>query len=304
MPPYRLPLFALLAVALAAICSGRDATTPKIDRPKIDKPKLEAYVRYAEGYTPNVKLQADDPTPSSLPGFSRVVVHASLGDRRLERTYYVASDGQRILSGNIWDVNQSPFMNTLEHLPTNGPAFGASQPSVTIVIFDDFQCPYCRQLARTVRDNLPKKYPDQVRVVFADFPLEAIHKWARAAAEAAHCLGDSDTQAFWQFHDWIFEHQGEIDPANLKSKVLAWAKDKNLDVAKIGACIDSHSTGPEVEKNLAAGRQLQVQQTPTLFVNGRMLDGAVSWDTLDAVIKLELARPKDITLVPGAATGK
>jgi protein-disulfide isomerase len=299
MLPYRFPLFALLAVAPAAIGSGRDATTPKID-----KPRLEAYVRYAEGYTPNVKVQADDPTPSSLPGFSRVVVHASLGDRRLERTYYIASDGQRILSGNIWNVNQSPFMETLEHLPMNGPAFGASAPSVTIVIFDDFECPYCRKLAGTVRDNLPKKYPNEVQVVFADFPLEAIHKWARAAAEAAHCLGDSDSQAFWQFHDWIFEHQGEIDPANLKSKVLAYAKDKNLDVTKIGACIDSHATAGVVEKNEQIGKLLQVQETPTLFVNGRMLAGAVSWDTLEAVIKIELDRPKNMTLLPGSPNGK
>ena len=283
--------FHLALLLLASSAWGGDASNAKFD-----KARFEAYVRYAEGYTSNVKIQSDVPTTSDFPGYSRVVVHASLGERKMDKTYYISPDGQRVINGTVWNVTRSPFADTLQHLPMNGPAFGASNPSVTVVVFSDFQCPYCRQLARTVRDNLPKKYPNDVRVVFADFPLDAIHKWAKAAAEAAHCLADGHPETFWSFHDWIFEHQGEITLANVKDKILAYAKEKNLDSAKIGACIDSHATAAEVEKNAAAGRLLQVQQTPTLFVNGRMLGGAVSWETLEAVIKLELDRPKDIVV--------
>ena len=284
------------SVVLALFLLASPAWSDDASSAKFDKARFEAYVRYAEGYTPNVKVQSDAPTPSDFPGYARVVVHASLGERKMEKTYYVSPDGQRVINGTVWNVMRSPFADILQHLPMNGPAFGASHPSVTVVVFTDLQCPYCRQLARTVRDNLPKKYPNDVRVVFADFPLDTIHKWARAAAEAAHCLGDKNPEAFWAFHDWIFEHQGEITVANVKDKILAYTKEKNLDSAKIGACIDSHSTAAEVEKNAEAGRLLQVQQTPTLFVNGRMLGGAVSWETLEAVIKLELDRPKDIVV--------
>jgi protein-disulfide isomerase len=138
-----------------------------------------------------------------------------------------------------------------------------------------------------------------VRIVFEDFPIDAIHKWARAAAEAAHCLADQKPEAFWAFHDWIFEHQQEVNESNVREKALDVAKSQNLDLAKAGSCMDTHATAKIVETNVAAGRTLQVQQTPTIFVNGRSIPGAVSWSTLDTVIRMELNRPKNI---PGPGT--
>ena len=101
-----------------------------------------------------------------------------------------------------------------------------------LVIFSDFECPYCREFAKTVRDNIPKQYPKDVRVVFEDFPLDSIHPWARAAAEDSHCVGSQSVDAFWAYHDWIFAHATEIKADNLRDKVLAWAKDQKLDTAK------------------------------------------------------------------------
>jgi protein-disulfide isomerase len=263
---------------------------------KIDKPRLEAYVRYAEGYTPEVKIQADDPVPSPYPGILRVPVHVSLGEHRLDRIYYALPDGQRFLSGSVWDLGTSPFLDTLQRLPKDGPAFGPPTAKVTVVVFSDFQCPYCRQLATILRTNIPKKYPNDVRVVFADFPLDTIHKWARPAAEAAHCMTDGNAEAFWAFHDWIFEHQGEISETNLREKMIAYAQSKRMDTGKVGACTQSRATASEVEQSQKTGERLQVQETPTMFINGRLLNGARPWETLDSVIKLELLRPSDIAL--------
>jgi protein-disulfide isomerase len=184
----------------------------------------------------------------------------------------------------------------LDRLPMNGPAFGPADAKVTVVVFSDFQCPYCRQLATTLRTNIPKKYPKDVRVLFADFPLDAIHKWARAAAEAAHCMTDGNPEAFWTFHDWIYEHQGEITEANLREKMLAYAQSKGMDTAKVGTCMQNRSTAGEVEKDQRSGERLQVQETPTIFINGRELSGARPWETLDSVIRLELSRPADILI--------
>jgi protein-disulfide isomerase len=277
---------------VAAAVSGCFGGQPP--EPKFDKQHFEDYVRYAEGYTPSVKIDAENPTASAFPGIQRVVAHVSLGEQKIERIYYRMPDGQSYVAGNIWNLKQSPFLDVLARIPTDGPAFGPANAKITVVVFSDFQCPYCRQLASTLRDNIPKKNPDNVRVVFEDFPLDAIHKWARAAAEGAHCLGDGNPEAFWAFHDWIFEHQGDVTEANVHDKILEFAKTKSLDVAKIGSCMASHATASEVEKNQSAGQALQVQQTPTLFVNGRMLSGAVPWTTLDAVFKLELNRPKEM----------
>jgi protein-disulfide isomerase len=269
---------------------------------KLDKSRFEAYVRFAEGFTPNVKLSVDDPAPSAFEGFSRLVVHVSLGAQHFIRVYYAMPDGQHFVNGAIWDLNKSPQLDTLERLPTSGPAFGPESAKVMIVVFSDFECPYCRQLAQTIRANLPKKYPDDVRVVFEDFPLDTIHPWARPMAEAAHCLGDgNNAAAFWAFHDWAFEHQQEIKPENMREKVLAYAADHGLNVPNITTCIDSHGKAEEVRSYQAIAETLQVQQTPTLFVNGRMLNGALPWETIDAVIRLELDRPKDILPDGGAS---
>jgi protein-disulfide isomerase len=262
--------------------------------PKLDKPKLEAYIRYSEGFTAEVQFSIDDPIPSAYKGYFRVVAHMTKGHNRLDRVYYVSPDGQRFVNGTIWDLNESPFLDTLEHLPTDGPSFGPANAKVTVVVFSDFECPFCRELARTVRDNIPQKYPNDVRVIYKDYPIDSIHPWARAAAEASHCIADQNIPAFWAFHDWIFEHQQEINPANLRDKVLEFAKDHQLDSAKIGSCMETHATAQTVEQSLRAGQALQIEQTPTLFVNGRTIGGAISWEQLQSVIELELKRPAEI----------
>jgi protein-disulfide isomerase len=162
---------------------------------------------------------------------------------------------------------------------------------VTIVVFSDFECPYCKQFATTIRQNVVKKYPNDVRVIFKDFPLTSIHPWAHSAAEAARCLGEQKPQAFWAFHDWIFEHQSEVNAGNLREKTLGIAKTQQLDEPRAAACIDTHATSAAVDESLKAARALQVDLTPTLFINGRMQTGALPWERLDAMIQRDLNSP-------------
>jgi protein-disulfide isomerase len=267
--------------------------------PKFDKSKLENYIRYAEGFLSSVKIIIDDPVPSGNAGFFRVLVHLSQGDNKLERLYYLTPDGQHFINGSVWDLNGSPFQDTLANLPANGYSFGPADAKITVVVFSDFQCPFCQGFAQTVRQNLPAKYPKDVRVVFKDFPIDAIHPWAHAAAEASHCFGNQSPDAFWAFHDWIFAHQKEITPQNLREKVMALGKEKALDEEKLGSCLDTHASAAAVEESIKAGKNLMVQQTPTLFINGRLEPGALPWPELDAVLKLELGRP---AAIPGPAS--
>jgi len=284
----------ILGVILAMLCVPTVFCAPETPTPKIDKQKLEAYVRYAEGFSPEVKMSIDDPAPSPFTGYYRVLVHLTAGAHKLDRLYYATQDGQQFINGNVWKLDESPFVDTLEHLPIDGPSFGPSTAKITVVVFSDFECPYCRELAKTLRDNIPQKYPTDVRVVFRDFPIDSIHKWARAASEAAHCLGGQKPGAFWTFHDWVFEHQQEVNETNLRDHVLGFAKQQNLDVPQVSSCMANHATAQEVSQNQQIGAALQISQTPTIFVNGRTLSGAVPWQTLDNVIKMELNRPKEI----------
>lgn len=277
-----------LAFLLASVSPGAEPTPPKID-----KAQWETFLRYAEGYAPAVKFDIADPTRSSVPGYFLVVVHLSNGDSRLDRNYYVAADGKSIVNGTLWDLRQPPFADNLKKLPSEGDSFGPPDAPITIVLFSDFQCPYCSELAKTMRTDLPKKYGDKVHVIFKDFPLTTRHPWALAAAESAHCLGNQKPEGFWAFHDWIFEHQNEVTVANLRDKTLAIAKQQSLDEAKVATCLDIHAAKPEIDKSIALARELQVQQTPTFFVNGRVETGALPWDRLSALLDFELQRPKE-----------
>jgi protein-disulfide isomerase len=263
--------------------------------PKLDKGKWENFLRYAEGYVAAVKFDIEDPKPTSFPGFFQVIVHLSSGESKLDRSYYVTADGQSILNGAVWDLRQGPFAENLKHLPNDGYSFGPADAPVNIVVFSDFECPFCSELAKTMRKELPKKYPDTVRVVFKDFPLASIHPWARAAAESAHCLGDQKPEAFWAFHDWIFEHQKEVNPGNLRDKTMLIASEQKLDNAKVTGCLDSHAPAAAIDKSIQVGRLLQVQQTPSFYVNGRSETGALPWDKLSALIDFELSRPKEFS---------
>ena len=299
-----MPRTCALAALLAFMSVGRLLPAAEPGPPKIDKARLEAYLRYAEGFTSGVKLAVGDPTPSPYPGYFRIIVHLSMDQQRADRLYYISATGDRMISGTIWDLNQTPFLDVLQHLNTNGPSFGPANAKITVVIFSDFECPYCRELAKTVRDNIPQKYPNDVRVVFKDFPIDAIHKWARRAAEVGRCLADQKPSAFWGFHDWIFEHQQEANDTfehqkdafdkYLRDRALAIAKEQNVDSAKLSTCFDSHTAAEQVEADEQEGRLLQIQQTPTLFVNGRMVPGAVSWAQLDTILQVELNRPKEV----------
>lgn len=286
-------LCALSLAALPGLAAAADAPPPKVD-----VPKLEAYVRYLEGYTPQVKLAFDAPVPSAYKGYFRVVAHLSMardnGIQQLGDKVLYTPDGESFISGPLWEAGQNPYADVLARLPTDGPSFGPADAKVTIVVFSDFQCPYCREFAKTLRNNVPQKYPSEVRVVFENFPIESLHPWAFAAAEAGRCVAQEKPAAFWLFHDWIFEHQGEVSPQNLKEKVMTFAQGQDLPAAPLTACLASPDSAASIRERIRIGRELQVQQTPSLFINGRMLGGAVPWDTLNAVIQLELARPKEI----------
>ncbi len=274
--------FALWAVALSAT-------------PQIDKTKLEAYIRYAEGFMANVHFVIDDPVASPFPNFYRLAVHLSTDKgAKLDRVYFMTPDGQQIVNGSVWDLHKSPFEDTLAHLPHTGYSFGPTDAKVHLVVFSDFECPYCREFAKTVRTNIPQKYAKDVRVTFEDFPLESIHPWALAAAEASHCIGDENPDAFWAFHDWAFAHATEIKADNLRDKVLGWAKDQNLDTAKLQTCLDTHAKAEDVKQSENSGKLLGVQQTPTAFINGRSVSGAMNWAGLDSVIEVELKRPAGV----------
>jgi len=294
----KLTILLAAAAALAAQTAPKTASTPankaaadkpQIDKPQIDKAKLEAYLRHLFVWPPPIEMAIADPQPGPMAGFYEVKIRGSQGEASQEETFYVSKDGQKIVRGSVFDLGQNPFKSDLEKIKTdNQPAFGTSGAPVVLVEFSDFECPFCREEAKMLRENLLAAYPKEVRLYYMNFPLESLHPWAKAAAMMGRCIFHQNATAFWDYHDWIFAHQEEITPENLKDKVLEFATGKGIDAAQLSKCIDSRATEEEVDKTKAQGKALEVNSTPTLFVNGRRMVGTVQWADLKRVIDYEI----------------
>jgi protein-disulfide isomerase len=193
------------------------------------------------------------------------------------------------VQGNLYDISQNPFKADLDKLKTDlQPSFGTPGAPVVLVEFSDFECPMCKEEAKTLRDNLISTYPKEVRFYFMEFPLDQIHPWGRAAAIAGRCIFRQNANAFWDYHDWIFAHQDDIKAENLKDKVLEFAKGKEIDALQLTRCMDNKETEAEVNKAQALGKDVGVGATPTLFINGRKLVGRVDWPNLRNIIDYEI----------------
>ncbi|MBZ5623136.1 MAG: DsbA family protein [Acidobacteriia bacterium] len=281
-----------VAVALLFAATGPSQNAQK--KSALDKATLEAYVRHLFVLDSRITVQVADPKPSNdLPGYQEVAVHAALGPQSQDFKFLISKDGQKILQANVYDVNNNPFKNDLDRLKTGlDPNIGTPGAPVVLVEFSDFQCPYCKEEATMLRQNLLSAYPNQVRLYFKTYPLD-MHPWAKPAALASHCVYRQKSDAFWEYHDWVFSHQTEITPENLKDKVMEWAKgQKDLDGLQLSACMDSKATQAEVDKTIAEGHALEVSGTPTLFVNGRRIGQTIDWPNLRSIIDNEIEYQK------------
>lgn len=286
MPHRFLPL-----LVCALLAPGLRSADPKPSA--LDKPTLEAYIRHLFVWGPQIKVEIADAKPAPLAGMLEVDVHASAGPASQDEVFYISKDGQKIVRGTVFDVKENPFKAELDKLKTTlQPSYGTPGAPVVLVLFSDFQCPYCKDEAKMLRANLLSAYPKQVRAYFMDLPLEQIHPWAKPAAIAGRCIFKQHPDTFWQYHDWIYDHQAEITKDNLRDKVLEFAKGKEIDPLQLGRCMDTKATEAEVDNSIAQSRELRVTSTPTLFVNGRRLPAQVAWNDLRAIIDQEIEYQK------------
>jgi protein-disulfide isomerase len=167
---------------------------------------------------------------------------------------------------------------SMEGAPTKGPA---SAP-VTLVEFSDYHCPFCKRVKPTL-DAILARYPDKVRLVYLDLPLDSLHPAARAVAEAAHCAGDQGK--YWPFHDKVLDAAPDGSPDTLKRI----AGEIGLDVAAFESCVAAGTHKARVEKSTQEAAGLGISGTPAFLVNGRLISGAQPLETFARMIDDELA---------------
>ena len=268
-----------------------DLTYVVVAAPKTELQRnVEAYLRHLYAFGPDVQLSVSAPKQSVVPGLLETTVDLKNGDNSEAAKFYLSSDGKYLVRGEVSDLSKDPLAETRALLEMkDAPFVGDPNAPVTLVEFSDFQCPVCRNLHDTLRGMLPN-YP-QVKVVFKDFPLETLHPWARTAALAGRCAYQQDPKAFWKLYDAIYDHQEVISAANAWAKMTEYAGDAGLNAETFRSCLASPEASAAVDASRANGQQLEVNSTPTVFVNGRRLVGA-DGRLLEQYIQYELAQLK------------
>jgi len=278
----------MIAMVLGGACAGAQAQqTPSAEELK---KKVDAYVRYMFAFGPDVKLTVSDFKESGVPNLLETNVAVTIGESKEDARMWVSKDGKYLLRGEMVDMSKDGFAENRGKLDLkNAPSTDNPTAAVTIVEFADFECPVCRQLHEALRGLLPN-YP-QTRLVFKDFPLETIHPWARTGALAGRCAYQQDPKAFWKLYDKLYDDQDLISAANAWGKMTDYAAQAGLKVDLFKACMTSPEVAAAVDASVANGKLMDVNSTPTLFVNGRRIVG-VDARQLEQVIQYELQHTK------------
>src|SRR5712672_4076785 len=252
---------------------------------------VESYLRNLYALGPSVQLTVSVPKDSEVPGLLETNVDLKDGENSQAAKFYVSKDGKYLVRGEALDLSKDPLAENRARIQIkDAPVLGDAKATITLVEFSDFECPVCRSLHDVLRGMLPN-YP-QVRVVFKDFPLD-MHPWARTAALAGRCAYQQDPTAFWKVYDAIYDQQEVISASNAWSKTTDFAGQAGLYPDGFKACMASAEAGAAVDASRANGQQLEVNSTPTVFVNGRRLIGADP-HALEQYIQYELAHQKPV----------
>jgi protein-disulfide isomerase len=163
---------------------------------------------------------------------------------------------------------------------TSPSSFGPANAKVQVVEFSDFQCPFCSQAANVVH-QIRQKYGDKVRFTFRQFPLP-MHPNAHEAAEAALSAGTQGK--FWEYHDRLFKNQSQLDRAALENH----AKEAGLNVPAFKKSLDEHKFAPVVDADMKLGEKVQVNGTPSMFVNGTRVANPTNFEAVSALIEAAL----------------
>jgi protein-disulfide isomerase len=233
--------------------------------------ELNGFMRHMFGYDPMVKWKIETVKPSEVPGVTEVVI--AFGDPVQQRTpFYVASDLQHAFIGQIIPFGADPFAPVRSKLAeqAKGPVQGNANAPVEIVEFSDFECPHCKK-AQPKLEQLMSESPN-ARLVFENFPLSQIHKWADRAAGYADCIARQSAEQFWKFSREVFDQQEQINDSNAVAKLAAIATDAGANASATAACADSAETKARVNQQYELGVSVGVNATPTLFLNGRKIE--------------------------------
>ena len=244
---------------------------------------VNGFLQQTFGYDSQLTWKIVSIKPSDAEGLAEVNVLMSGPQGQGTQRFFVTEDGKHAVVGDIIPFGKRPFEQTRLQLEkkVTGPSRGPANAPVTVVEFSDLQCPHCKEANPTV-ERLVNEDPD-VRFVFQNFPLPS-HNWAQKAAAYADCLGRASNDAFWKFIDAVYEAQNDITADNSDQKLTELADRTGVKGSDIASCAATPEAQSRVEGSVKLGQSLDVNSTPTIFINGRPV--GVSGNNYDVLKQL------------------
>ncbi len=264
--------------------------------------RVEILVRQKANLPPGSTVHVGPRTPGDVPGFDEVDVTISNEGKTSHPIHFLLSKDTKTLGQfTKYDISADPrTLVSADGRPSRG---GPATAPVLIVNFDDLECPYCARMHAALFPAITDRYGDKVRIVYRDFPLDQ-HPWAMHAAVDANCLAAQSPAGYWNLVDGIHAHSSDIsaaaqsgdggkpvdnktalDHANseLNTLTLEQGKLQKVDISKLNACIVQQDT-KAIEASRQLGDSLGVEATPSMFINGAKIDGALPIDFIFNVV--------------------
>jgi len=296
----RLAVFsAVLILAVTVGCKAQEPAKSGISDPALAR-KIEVLVRGRFNIPTEYDLTFGERTASKLSGYDSLHVTVARNGRSTPIDFLISTDNKTLARLETFDLAAIPALN----IPVdNRPVRGNPDAKVTVVNFDDLECPYCARMHQQLFPEALERYKDKVRFIYKDDPLVEIHPWALHAAVDSNCLADQNPKAYWGYVDYLHSHGQEVSGedrnpqksnATLDRIATEQGKIFSLDAGKLSSCIQKQDEAA-VRASMKEAEALGVEGTPFLFVNGEKINGAIPseqvWMVIDRALRAAGIQP-------------
>lgn len=284
------------------VCLGCSAQSVPSDVSR----RIERQVRSFYSLPSEVQITVGPLKPSEFPNYDSLTVTLNNGERKQDIAFLLSKDSKSLVRFTKMDLTKDPYAEIMRKIDTTGrPTRGNKDAKVVVVNYDDFQCPFCSRMHQELFPTIFKEYGDRVLFIYKDYPLVEIHPWATHAAVDANCLAAQNNDAYWDFADYIHSNQGQVNAekvpaaryAMLDKLTMDRGQTYKLDTDKLQACVKAQKDDA-VKTSMKEADAIGVTATPTLFINGEKVDGALPLPELRAVFNRAL---KEAGVAPPAA---
>jgi len=290
-------LAGLLALGMAAGCKAQP--TPQANDLTLNR-HIEVLVRSQFNLPQDINVAIGVRTPSQFPGYQTLPITLSHGDKKSVVDFLISTDGKTLARLDTFSLEKDAVFS----IDVAGrPMRGNPAAKVTVINFDDLECPYCARMHQVLFPATQDHYKGLVRFVYKDDPLIELHPWAMHASINANCLAAQNGEAYWAFVDYVHSNGQEINGENREPAKSFDALNRiahqmgtlhKLDAATLDSCLTKQDE-TAVRASMKQAQDLHIEGTPALFIDGERIDGALPeaqvWMVIDRALRAQGIEP-------------